>query len=124
MRRLSTIGSAYILACAAIPASGQQLVSLAPLPQQFEVDAAHSLMGFSVGFMGLSRVRGAFATYAGTIMYVPNAIERSSVSVLILTRSISTNNETRDRHLRSPDFFDAEKYPIITFRSTAIRKTR
>jgi polyisoprenoid-binding protein YceI len=120
MLRFSTIAATGMLAGALTSAGGQQLP---PLPQQFEIDAAHSIMGFSAGFMGLSKVRGAFATFGGTIMYVPTAIERSSVSAIILTRSISTNTETRDRHLKSPDFFDAEKYPYITFRSTAIRKT-
>jgi polyisoprenoid-binding protein YceI len=72
--------------------------------------------------MGLSKVRGAFAMYAGTLMYDSAAIDRSSVSAIILARSISTNHEGRDRHLRSPDFFDVEKYPHITFRSVAIRR--
>jgi len=112
-----------IAACALLLpalAFGQQSPAL---PQQFEIDNAHSMMGFSAGFMGLSRVRGAFASFGGTIMYVRGAIERSSVSAIILTRSVSTNNGTRDQHLRSPDFFDAEKYPYITFRSTAVRRT-
>ena len=123
MLRLSVIAAASVQLGALVSASAQQPSALPPLPQHFEIDDAHSMMGFSAGFMGLSTVRGAFATFGGTIMYVPDAIQRSSVSAIILTRSISTNNATRDRHLRSPDFFDAEKYPFITFRSTAIRRT-
>jgi polyisoprenoid-binding protein YceI len=91
------------------------------LPQRFEIDGPHSAISFSVRFMGLSTVRGTFARYGGTVMLYPNAIERSSVSVIIGTASINTNSADRDRHLRSPDFFEVEKYPYITFRSTAVK---
>jgi polyisoprenoid-binding protein YceI len=127
--RFTPLAVFLVCATAAHAARSQQsrqTATPAQLPQHFEIDAAHSMMGFSVGFMGLSKVRGAFATYAGTIMYAPSpdAPQRSSASIIILAKSISTNNTTRDNHLRSPDFFDATKYPYITFRSTAIRRTR
>jgi polyisoprenoid-binding protein YceI len=76
-----------------------------------------------VRFMGLSTVRGAFAQHGGTIMYLPGAPERSSVSAIIGVSSINTNGPVRDRHLKSPDFFDAEKFPYITFRSSSVRRT-
>jgi polyisoprenoid-binding protein YceI len=93
------------------------------LAQRFDVNAAHSLIGFTVGFMGLSTVRGAFSDFDGTLMYVEDRPERSTVSVVIAANSINTNNAQRDRHLRSPDFFDVQKYPYITFRSTSVRRT-
>jgi polyisoprenoid-binding protein YceI len=95
----------------------------AQLPQRFEIDRLHSSIGFSVRFMGMSTVHGAFASYGGTVMYYPDAVEKSSVSAVIATASINTNAPERDRHLKSPDFFDITKFPYITFRSTAIRKS-
>ncbi len=90
------------------------------LPQRFNIDASHSEIGFTVSFMGMSKVRGAFGGYTGTIMYAEGEPARSSVSVIIATSTINTNTPNRDRHLKSPDFFDVEKYPYITFRSTRI----
>ena len=87
------------------------------------MDSDHSEIGFSVGFMGLSTVRGAFADYRGTVMLAGDDPTRSSVSVVIRSASINTNSVLRDRHLRSPDFFDVEKYPTISFHSTGIART-
>ena len=112
----------FVALVLAAPAISHAQVGRAGLPQHFEIDAAHSMMGFSVRFMGLSNVRGAFGTYAGTIMYEPSAPERSSVSVVILTKSLSTNSTSRDQHLRSPDFFDVERYPTIAFRSSVVHQ--
>jgi polyisoprenoid-binding protein YceI len=91
-----------------------------PLPQRFSIDASHSQLGFTISFMGMSKVRGAFGGVNGTIMYAEGDPARSSVSVVIATNTINTNAAFRDRHLKSPDFFDVEKYPYITFRSSRI----
>ncbi len=80
-------------------------------------------MGFRVRFMGLSNVAGAFSDFSGTIMYSAGHPERSSVSLVIKTQSISTNSTDRDRHLRTPDFFDVARYPYIIFRSSSIRRS-
>jgi polyisoprenoid-binding protein YceI len=92
--------------------------------QRFDVDWPHSAVGFSVGFMGLSTVRGAFANFGGTLMYNPKSIAESSVSVVIATKSINTNVEFRDKDLKSPNFFDAEKFPLITFHSEKVEKSK
>jgi polyisoprenoid-binding protein YceI len=73
--------------------------------------------------MVISNVKGGFADVAGVIMYDESDVAKSSVEVTIKTASVNTNNEKRDEHLRSPDFFDADKYPDITFKSKAINKT-
>jgi polyisoprenoid-binding protein YceI len=86
--------------------------------KRYEIDWPHSSIEFTVPFMGLSRVRGNFADFGGTIMYDSTDVTRSSVSVVIEVASIDTHIKFRDEHLRSPDFFDAKKYPLITFRST------
>lgn len=93
------------------------------LPTRFNLDPSHSSVGFAVRFMGLSTVRGAFSQVSGTVMYYEGDPARSSASVRIETASINTNGPVRDKHLRSPDFFDVEKYPAITFRSTAVTST-
>jgi polyisoprenoid-binding protein YceI len=95
----------------------------ADLPTRFEIDGAHSAISFSVRFMGLSTVRGAFSRFGGAVMFYPGDLTRSTVSAIIAASSINTNHQDRDRHLRSPDFLDAEKFPYITFRSSAIRET-
>jgi polyisoprenoid-binding protein YceI len=103
---------------AALPAA---LHAQTDLPRRFEIDGAHSSIGFAVRFMGLSTVRGAFSRYAGTVMLYPDRLDRSTVSIIIAANSINTNHGDRDRHLKSPDFLEAEKYPYLTFRSTSIK---
>jgi len=92
--------------------------------QRFDIDWPHSAMEFSVRFMGLSNVRGAFSQFGGTIMYDTADARRSTVSVVIQTKSINTNVESRDKDLKSENFFDAVKYPLITFRSERIERTK
>ncbi len=90
---------------------------------QYVSDPAHSSIDFSVRHMVISTVKGFFDKFEATVMYDTMDVTKSKVSVLINPASISTNNETRDKHLKSPDFFDVEKYPEITFNSTKIEKT-
>ena len=90
---------------------------------KYVLDASHTSAGFAVKHMVISTVKGGFADVAGFILYDEKDITNSSVEVTIKTASINTNNEKRDNHLRSSDFFDAEKYPDITFKSKAINKT-
>lgn len=91
--------------------------------KRLEIDWPHSAIEFSARFMGLSTVRGAFGAFEGTLMYDTVDITRSSVSVVIRASSINTNVAFRDQHLRSPDFFEVEKYPVITFRSERITRS-
>jgi len=90
--------------------------------QRFDIDWPHSEIAFAVRFMGLSTVRGAFANFGGTLMYNPRSITGSSVSIVIETNSINTNVDARNRDLKSANFFDAEKFPLITFHSEKIVK--
>jgi polyisoprenoid-binding protein YceI len=121
-RRIALVASLVIASSGA--AQTQAATARAPVfPQRFQVDAAHSEVGFTISFMGMSKVRGAFAGVRGSIMYAEGDPARSSVSVIIPVSTINTNSSFRDRHLKSPDFFDAEKYPYITFRSSRISVT-
>jgi len=91
--------------------------------RQYPIDTNHSTVGFSVSIMdGLSRVNGKFTDFTVTLTNDENDITKSSVNVVIKAASINTGIPARDTHLRSADFFDAEKYPEITFQSKRIEK--
>ncbi len=86
----------------------------------WDIDAAHSTVGFSVRHMMVSKVRGYFREFSGEIVTAEDPT-RSSVEAEIDLASIDTRQEQRDAHIRSADFFDVEKHPKMTFRSTAVR---
>ncbi len=83
----------------------------------YKIDPAHSGAGFSVRHMMVSNVKGQFSKVAGTVSYAENNPAATSVEASIDVTSINTNEPKRDAHLKSPDFFDAEKFPTITFKS-------
>ena len=83
------------------------------------IDPTHSEVGFSVRHL-MSKVRGRFTDFAGTITTTGGDPLTASVAVEIVSASISTNNEQRDGHLRSTDFFDADSGQKLVFRSTGI----
>jgi len=85
----------------------------------FVVDPGHSEVSFRVRHF-VSQVSGRFNSFEGTIQVDHDDPAASSVSFKIKTDSIDTGNEQRDGHLRSPDFFEAEKYPEITFESSKV----
>ena len=86
---------------------------------EYELDAAHSHVGFSVRHMMVSKTKGRFAEVTGTIRIGDDPLE-SSVEVEIPVASIDTRDESRDGHLRSADFFDAEQHPVLRYRSTSV----
>jgi polyisoprenoid-binding protein YceI len=86
------------------------------------LDSSHSVVGFSVKHF-FTPVRGQFDDYEAKVNFDPANPEASTVDVRISVASVNTNNEKRDNHLQTADFFDAETYPYITFRSTAVRQT-
>lgn len=87
----------------------------------FAIDAAHSSVEFAVRHMMISTVKGRFGDVTGSVA-IPEQGE-PTVDVTLTVASIDTRNEQRDAHLRSGDFFDAEKFPAITFKGTRARKT-
>ena len=89
---------------------------------QYTIDPAHSSATFSVRHMMISTVPGRFSEISGTINYDEKDITKSSVEATIKTASVTTDNQYRDKDLKSANYFDVEKYPEITFKSTKIEK--
>lgn len=91
--------------------------------KRLNIDTSHSGVHFIVRHMVVSKVRGVFSKFSGTIDHDAENIERSSVAVEIDAASIDTREPKRDDHLRSADFFDVEQFPKLTFQSTAVKQT-
>ena len=89
-------------------------------PGTYNLDPAHSEVGFEVRHMMISKVRGAFTVKSATIVLPENVLE-ASVTASADAASLGTNDEGRDQHLRSADFFDVENHPALTFASTGVR---
>lgn len=91
-------------------------------PGTWALDPAHTGVQFKVRHLMVSYVRGDLEKVSGTIVYDEQDVSRSSADITIDAASINTRVEKRDRHLRSPDFLDIEKYPVITFQSKKVVK--
>ncbi|MBL0217971.1 MAG: polyisoprenoid-binding protein [Myxococcales bacterium] len=88
----------------------------------WDFDLSHSSVNFHVRHLMVSKVHGRFATWGGSLELDSDDITRSRVDVTIDTASVDTKEEKRDAHLRSADFFDTEKFPKLTFKSTSVKK--
>jgi polyisoprenoid-binding protein YceI len=90
---------------------------------KYSTDAAHSTIGFTMPILGgMSSVTGKFTDFTVEIVYDDVDVTKSSVNAVIKATSIDTGIERRDAHLRNADFFDVEKFPEITFRSSRIER--
>ena len=89
---------------------------------RYNFDPAHSNIGFRIKHMGLAEVPGSFTDYTGTINYNASDVTKSSVEFTAKVASINTAVEARDKHLRTADFFEVDKYPEMAFKSTKIEK--
>lgn len=89
----------------------------------YKVDKSHSKLGFSIVHLLISEVDGQFNAFDATIVSSKEDFSDATVELTADVNSINTNSEGRDRHLKSADFFDAEKFPTITFKSTSFAKT-
>lgn len=93
--------------------------ALVPDPGTYTLDSSHSQVTFSARHLMVSKVRGTFPVVAGNLR-IDAAPEHSSVEATIDAAAVSSGDAKRDEHLRSADFFDAETYPHVTFRSAAL----
>ncbi len=90
---------------------------------QWKVDPYHSSLNFNISHSGISIVNGKFLEYSGNLTTDADALSNANFDFNVQVKSINTNVERRDNHLRSPDFFEVEKYPNMTFKSTKILAT-
>lgn len=88
----------------------------------YNFDKPHSFIGFKINHQGLIEVPGFFRDFTGTIQYNATDVTRSSVEFTAQMTSVDTGVAPRDRHLRSADFFDVEKFPEMTFKSIKVAK--
>ncbi len=87
------------------------------------VDEAHSTIEFSVRHMMIAKVKGLFHQFSASVEADPEDLTTADISFQIELNSVDTRNNDRDNHLRSADFFDIEKFPVMGFKSTIISKT-
>ena len=86
----------------------------------WKIDPVHSGVEFKVRHLGISNVRGTFSKPAGIVKLDEKDVTRSSVEASIDASTVNTNEDARDKHLKGPEFFDVEKYPAITFKSSSV----
>lgn len=126
---------AAFLGTTAISASPQQAAPKPPVKTgqvskaemasgTWSVDKAHTDIAFTIAHLGVSKTRGAFTEFDGSVVADGNKPENSSVQFTIKAASINTGNAARDEHLRGKDFFEADKYPDITFKSNKVTKRK
>ena len=112
MRLLNKLFSAVFLMGATLAASGQT--------STWKIDPVHSGVEFKVRHLGVSNVHGTFSKPTGLVKLDEKDMTRSSVEASVNTSTVNTNEDARDKHLQSAEFFDVEKYPTITFKSTSL----
>lgn len=113
---MSCLGILAILAMSNAPVSWAEI-------SRWNMEHAHSTVGFQVTHMVISKTNGKFTDYTGFLEMDPDAKQFKTIKAVIQTKSINTDHEKRDNHLRSPDFFDAEQYPTMTYTMKSYTKS-
>ena len=98
------------------------MFQLADAADTYEVDASHSMIIFRAKHMGVSYNYGRFNEFSGNLAVDETDAANSMIELEVKAASVDTGNEKRDQHLRSPDFFNAKQFPVITFKSTEVKK--
>lgn len=94
--------------------------SSAVFAAKYELDKSHTMIGFVAPHLVVSKVDGRFDKFDGTFEFDEKSMKLDNINVVIKADSLNTNEKDRDKHLRSPDFFDVAKYPDIKFKSTKV----
>ena len=92
-------------------------------PEKYGFDKNHSHIQFAIQHLGISTFLGQFNDFDGTVVFDSEDPSKSTVDLTIKAGSIDTDVEALDKHLRSPDFFEVEKYPVVTFKSVGVQQT-
>lgn len=124
IRRLSillALAPALAGAQSALPAQSSKASASVNAPSSWKIDPTHSELSFTIRHM-VSKVRGQFDAWSGTILADPADWNTASVEVVAQTSTIDTNNERRDADLRSDNHFDADANPTVTFKSTKVTR--
>lgn len=87
----------------------------------YMIDTAHSSVGFQIKHLAIAKVNGTFNDFGGSFVFAPGKADTWTVEAEIQMASVNTGNEKRDAHLKNEDFFDVEKYPTMTFKSTGVK---
>ncbi len=95
--------------------------STAVLAEQYDVDPAHSSLSFSIEHAGLTHIDGRFTEFNGAIHFDPKAPDKTTIEFTAQSKSVNTDVAKRDEHLRTADFFDVEKYPTLSFKSSKVK---
>lgn len=98
------------------------MFQLADAADTYEVDASHSMIIFRAKHMGVSYNYGRFNEFSGNLAVDETDAANSMIELEVKAASVDTGNEKRDQHLRNPDFFNAKQFPVITFKSTEVKK--
>lgn len=115
MRKLFFLACVFAIAAISLPPAVH--AGDFDMSQIYTIDSAHSYLGFQVKYMGFAKVRGRMTDFSGTIRFDENDVTKTSVTVRIAVESINTEHDTRDKDLKSVNWFDAETYPDIGFQS-------
>ncbi|MDQ3024528.1 MAG: YceI family protein [bacterium] len=121
----AVLGAAYIAYQPGVLHIEPRIAHAAPAPisqATYSIDPMHSSIYFDIAHLGLSRINGRFNKFSGKIVEDAANVGNSSVEFTAEASSIDTGIEARDNHLRNADFFDVEKFPTLTFKSTEVRQ--
>ena len=104
-----------------LTAAAVLLLSKANATDNYKIDPAHTSVGFSVRHMGVSNVKGHFDEFVGSLVLDNGSVQEANATIQV--KSVNTGIEKRDNHLRTADFFEAAKYPEITFKTKRVEKS-
>jgi polyisoprenoid-binding protein YceI len=101
------------------------LLAAAPaLAADYDVDPTHTRVGFTITHLAVSKVHGTFGKVSGKVSYDPKNIAATKIDARVGVTSVDTDEDKRDAHLRSPEFFDVAKFPEMTFVSTSVKNVQ
>ncbi len=114
------MGQAIRKFAAALILTGALAFQASAASTTWQIDPAHTAAQFAVKHLMISTVRGEFKGVTGTVVWDDKDVTKSTVDVTIDAKTVNTGEEKRDQHLKSPDFFDVEKFPTMTFKSKKV----